>query len=44
MKKYIELELDIKSVSEIDVITTSPYDRDLETPEMPFDDDMLGGS
>ena len=40
MKKYVELELEVKSVNTIDILTTSP-DRDTDSPGMPPDDDYL---
>ena len=41
MKKYVELELEVKSVNAIDILTTS---RDTDSPGMPPDDDMLGNN
>ena len=41
MKKYIELELEVKNINIVDVITTSPSDLGQDTPGIDVDDDML---
>ena len=42
MKKYVELELEVKNIRIIDIITTSPNDMGQDTPGIGMDDDMLG--
>ena len=39
MKKYIELE--VKNINIVDVITTSPSDLGQDTPGIDVDDDMF---
>ena len=41
MKKYEKLEIEIKDVKVIDIITTSPSDIGQDTPGVGMDDDML---
>ena len=41
MQKYEALELEIKAVNVIDIITTSPSDIGQDTPGASFSDDML---
>ncbi len=41
MKKYEKLEIEIKDVKVIDIITTSPFDIGQDTPGVGMDDDML---
>ena len=41
MKKYVELELEVKNINTIDIITTSPFDIGQDTPGIGMDDDML---
>ena len=42
MKKYIGLELEVKNIKTIDIITTSPIDVGQDTPGVGMDDSMLG--
>ena len=42
MNKYVKLELEVKNISIIDIITTSPTDTGTDTPGVGMDDDMLG--
>ena len=42
MKKYIKLELEVKNIKTIDIITTSPTDMGQDTPGVNIDDSMLG--
>ena len=42
MKRYVELELEVKNINVIDIITTSPTDIGQDTPGIGMDDDMLG--
>lgn len=41
MKKYEKLEIEIKDVKIIDIITTSPSDIGRDTPGVGMTDDML---
>ena len=42
MRKYVELELEVKNIKTIDIITTSPTDVGQDTPGVGIDDSMLG--
>lgn len=42
MRKYVKLELEVKDIKTIDIITTSPTDTGLDTPGVGVDDSMLG--
>ena len=42
MRKYEKLELEIKDIKVIDIITTSPEDIIPDTPIVGMSDDMLG--
>ncbi len=42
MNKYESLELEIKNIKVIDIITTSPTDVGQDTPVVGMTDDMLG--
>ena len=42
MRKYENLELEIKDIKIIDIITTSPEDIIPDTPIVGMSDDMLG--
>ena len=41
MKKYVKLELEVKNIQTIDIITTSPTDLGQDTPGVGMDDSML---
>ena len=41
MKRYVELELEVKNIKVIDIITTSPTDIGQDTPGIGMDSDML---
>ena len=41
MKKYEQLELEIKAIQVNDIISTSPTDIGQDTPGIGMDDDML---
>lgn len=42
MKRYVELELEVKNIKVIDIITTSPADIGQDSPGIGLDGDMLG--
>ena len=41
MKKYEEIDIEVKHIEVLDVIATSPTDLGQDTPGIGMDDDML---